>query len=52
MHIFEHEVKEQVDPGVYERQMGFLEMTLETGGVKRPYAAPVRGLSSRARGEA
>lgn len=34
MHIFEDEVKEQVDPGVYRRQVGFLELTLETGGVK------------------
>lgn len=34
MHIFEDEVKEQVDPAVYEAEIGFLEMTLDTGPVK------------------
>jgi betaine reductase len=34
MHIFEDEVKEQVDPAVYEAEVGFLEMTLDTEPVK------------------
>jgi betaine reductase len=34
MHIFEDEVKEQVDPKVYETEVGFLEMTLDTEAVK------------------
>ncbi|MDQ2984387.1 MAG: glycine/sarcosine/betaine reductase complex selenoprotein A, partial [Actinomycetota bacterium] len=34
MHVLEDEVKEQVDPGVYEEQVGLLEMTLDTGAVK------------------
>jgi betaine reductase len=34
MHIFEDEVKRQVDAGVYEAEIGFLEMTLDTDSVK------------------
>ena len=34
LHIFEDEVKEQADSSVYEEQVGFLEMTLDTDGVK------------------
>lgn len=33
-HIFQDDVKEKVDPGVYRDQIGFLEMTLDTGSVK------------------
>ena len=29
VHILEEDVKEQVDPGVYEQQVGLLEMTLD-----------------------
>jgi betaine reductase len=34
MHIFEDEVKDQVDPAVYEANVGFLEMTLDTASVR------------------
>src|SRR3990172_3722112 len=34
MHIFEDEVKEQVDPAVYEEQVGLLELALDTEAVK------------------
>lgn len=34
LHIFEHGVKEQVDPTVYEEQIGFLEMTLDTDAIR------------------
>lgn len=34
MHIFEDEVKRQVDAGVYEAEIGFLEMTLDTDSAK------------------
>ena len=34
MHIFEDEVKRQVDAGVYEAEIGFLEMTLDADSVK------------------
>ena len=30
MHIFEDEVKEQIDPSVYEEQVGLLELALDT----------------------
>ena len=34
MHIFEDEVKQQVDPAVYEANVGFLELTLDTESVR------------------
>jgi len=34
LHVFEDEVKEQADEGVYEAQIGFFEMTLDVDGVK------------------
>ena len=44
LHVFEDEVKEQADDGVYEAQIGFFEMTLDVDGVK--------DAMKRARGEA
>jgi glycine/sarcosine/betaine reductase complex component A len=44
LHVFEDEVKTQVDPAVYEEQIGFFEMTLDVEGVT--------GAMRRARGEA
>lgn len=43
LHVFEDEVKEQADDGVYEAQIGFFEMTLDVDGVK--------DVMKRARGE-
>jgi betaine reductase len=34
VHIFEDEVKAQVDPSVYEEQVGLLELALDTDAVK------------------
>ncbi len=34
MHIFDDEVKRQVDPAVYEEKIGFLELSLQTDEVK------------------
>ena len=34
LHVFEDEVKDQADDGVYEAQIGFFEMTLDVDGVK------------------
>ncbi len=34
VHIFEDEVKGQVDPAVYEEQIGFLELSLQPDEVK------------------
>jgi glycine/sarcosine/betaine reductase complex component A len=34
MHIFEDEVKQQVDPTVYAEKIGFLELSLETDAVR------------------
>jgi glycine/sarcosine/betaine reductase complex component A len=34
VHILEEDVKEQVDPGVYDEQVGLLEMTLEVDQVR------------------
>ena len=34
LHVFEDDVKEQADDGVYEAQIGFFEMTLDVDGVK------------------
>jgi glycine reductase len=33
-HVFEEEIKEQADGAVYEAQIGFFEMTLDTEQVK------------------
>jgi glycine reductase len=43
MHVFEHEVKDQVDPETYREQVGFLELSLE--------ADEVRGVMARVRGD-
>ena len=34
VHILDEDVKEQVDPGVYEDQVGLLEMSLDTDTVR------------------
>ena len=34
IHILEEDVKEQVDPGVYDEQVGLLEMTLDVEQVR------------------
>jgi betaine reductase len=34
VHIFEDDVKEQIDPSVYEEQVGLLELALDTESVK------------------
>ena len=34
VHIFEDEVKAQVDPAIYEEQVGLLELALDTEAVK------------------
>jgi len=34
MHIFEDEVKAQIDPSVYEEQVGLLELALDTEAVR------------------
>lgn len=44
VHIFEDEVKEQVDPGVYQEQVGLLELSLDTDAVKAAMAK-LRGQS-------
>jgi betaine reductase len=38
VHIFEDEVKRQVDPFVYEDQIGLLELALDTTSVKEVMA--------------
>jgi glycine reductase len=38
VHILEEDVKEQVDPSVYEEQVGLLEMTLDVEQVRRAAA--------------
>jgi hypothetical protein len=43
LHVFEEQVKEQVDPSTYEEQVGFLAMTLDI--------EPIVGAVRRARGE-
>ena len=43
LHIFEEDVKEQVDPALYEERIGFLELTLDVDAVRR--------LMRRARGD-
>lgn len=44
VHIFEDEVKRQVDPGVYQEQVGLLELSLDTDAVKAAMAK-LRGQS-------
>jgi betaine reductase len=34
VHILEEDVKEQVDDGIYDEQVGLLEMTLDVGQVR------------------
>ena len=43
MHIFEDEVKRQVDPAVYQTQVGFLEMTLDADSVREVMGRVRRG---------
>jgi glycine/sarcosine/betaine reductase complex component A len=43
LHVFEDEVKRQADAAIYEREIGFFEMTLDVEGV--------REAMRRARGE-
>jgi glycine reductase len=38
VHILEQDVKEQVDPSVYEKQVGLLEMTLDVDQVRKAAA--------------
>jgi glycine reductase len=38
MHILEDDVKESVDPAVWEEQVGLLEMTLDVEQIKRAAA--------------
>jgi glycine/sarcosine/betaine reductase complex component A len=38
MHILEDDVKEQVDPLIYDEQVGLLEMTLDVGQIQRAAA--------------
>jgi glycine reductase len=38
VHILEKDVKEQVDPSIYEEQVGLLEMTLDVDQIKRAAA--------------
>ena len=35
MHIFEDEIKQQVDPALYAEKIGFLELTLQPEAVKQ-----------------
>jgi glycine/sarcosine/betaine reductase complex component A len=38
VHILEQDLKEQIDPAVYEDQVGLLEMTLDVDQVRRAAA--------------
>ena len=38
VHILEEEVKQQVDPSIYDEQVGLLEMTLDVDRIKRAAA--------------
>jgi len=38
IHILEEDVKEQVDAGVYDEQVGLLEMTLDVAQIQRAAA--------------
>jgi glycine/sarcosine/betaine reductase complex component A len=44
MHLFEHAVKEQIDPEIYREQVGLLELSMEVD--------EVRAVMARVRGEA
>ena len=35
VHILEEDVKDQVDPGVYDEQVGLLEMTLDVDEIQK-----------------
>ena len=35
VHILEEEIKEQIDPAVYDEQVGLLEMTIDVDTVRR-----------------
>jgi glycine reductase len=39
VHILEEDVKESVDPAVWEEQVGLLEMTLDVDRIKRAAAS-------------
>jgi betaine reductase len=38
MHILEDEIKEQVDPSIYDEQVGLLEMALDVAQIQRAAA--------------
>jgi glycine/sarcosine/betaine reductase complex component A len=38
VHILEEDVKEQIDPSIYDEQVGLLEMTLDVDQIKRAAA--------------
>jgi betaine reductase len=38
VHILEEDVKEQVDPSIYDEQVGLLEMTLDVDQIQRAAA--------------
>jgi glycine reductase len=38
VHILEQDVKEQVDPSIYDEQVGLLEMTLDVAQIQRAAA--------------
>jgi hypothetical protein len=38
VHILEEDVKQQVDPSIYDEQVGLLEMTLDVVQIKRAAA--------------
>ena len=38
MHILEGDVKDQIDPGIYDEQVGLLEMTLDIEQIQRAAA--------------
>jgi glycine reductase len=38
VHILEEDVKQQIDPGVYDDQVGLLEMTLDVDSVRSAMA--------------
>ena len=44
VHILEEEIKQQVDPSVYDEQVGLLEMTIDTDTIRdAPRSFPGRG---------
>jgi len=38
VHILEEDIKEQVDPSIYDEQVGLLEMTLDVAQIQRAAA--------------